>query len=63
VVLDARAALVPAAMDIEADVWADGEQDALAEIAALSGAPAPPPPPPPSARLPACLAVRIPRRL
>ena len=25
-------------MDIEGDVWADGEQDALAEIAALSGA-------------------------
>jgi hypothetical protein len=24
-------------MDIEGDVWADGEQDALAEIAALSG--------------------------
>ena len=26
-------------MDIEGDVWADGEQDAFAEIAALSGAP------------------------
>ena len=25
-------------MDIEGDVWADGEQDAFAEIAALSGA-------------------------
>ena len=28
-----------ARMDIEGDVWADGEQDAFAEIAALSGAP------------------------
>ena len=27
-----------ARMDIEGDVWADGEQDAFAEIAALSGA-------------------------
>lgn len=25
-------------MDIEADVWAEGEQDLLQEIAALSGA-------------------------